>query len=683
MRWKYLAAASAIVSSSSVIAQEPEIQIAPTPGWVAKSEPLIVPENAQGAVFYRKQDTAVHLTEEGQESYQGLLVRILQPQGLELGNVAISWNPASGDPTVHRLRILRGDRIIDILEDTSFEILRREDQLEKAMLDGLLTAVLRVPDLRIGDDLEIEFTVPSHDPTLGETSQGLLLLADSPPSGRFKLELVWAQGQEPEMRFTPDLVNLIQRSENRITARFDNPEVISPPRSAPPRYSWTRIIEFSDFQDWESVSRRFAVIFDEASVLSSDSPLRDEAAQIISAHPDKREQMQAALQLVQQQVRYVYVGLNGGNYIPASADETWERRYGDCKGKTAMLLALLDELGIEAEAVLVANTMSTDGLEERLANPGLFDHVLVRAKIEGETYWLDGTLPDVIEGRPDPFLPYQWVLPLSEEGYALERLPDKPFELPQEMGLMEIDARSGFDEPARIVHTIVQRGIAGLQQYYTLSSASPNQLEAGFRNQLEGSQSWDIVDTVSYQFDRETQASILTIIGSGPVDWEEKRSGRYNLTLPGGGFNPPSRRQRATDGESLSKDIPFYQAPNYSCYATTVRLPDDTDFENWGFNTVFDTMLFGRLYYRMMELREDRTLRMVRGSRVEDIEISSKDAERDNGRITKFDNSKAALYYDPRGMGEAWGRLRPVPATYEIDWTQPDVPCLPPDVLDE
>lgn len=55
-----------------------------------------------------------------------------------------------------------------------------------------------------------------------------------------------------------------------------------------------------------------------------------------------------ALDLVQQQVRYVYVGLGGGTYLPASADETWNRRYGDCKGKTALLLALLGELGIAA-----------------------------------------------------------------------------------------------------------------------------------------------------------------------------------------------------------------------------------------------------------------------------------------------------------------------------------------------
>ena len=30
-----------------------------------------------------------------------------------------------------------------------------------------------------------------------------------------------------------------------------------------------------------------------------------------------------------------------GNYLPASADQNWTRRFADCKGKTVTLLALL------------------------------------------------------------------------------------------------------------------------------------------------------------------------------------------------------------------------------------------------------------------------------------------------------------------------------------------------------
>src|SRR3546814_6567111 len=105
-----------------------------------------------------------------------------------------------------------------------------------------------------------------------------------------------------------------------------------------------------------------------------------EAARIAAAHSAPLDRASAALKLVQRDVRYIYVGLGNGNLTPATAEETWQRRYGDCKGKTALLLALLARLGIEAEAVLANNSGGDDGLDERLPNPGMFDHVLVRSE---------------------------------------------------------------------------------------------------------------------------------------------------------------------------------------------------------------------------------------------------------------------------------------------------------------
>lgn len=680
MHWKLVVSASLLAQSGHIVAQDDgALPLAPAPDWATPSEPLAVPNDIQGPVFLRRQDTFVHLNAAGHDFFSSQMIRVLQPQALEIGNIAIAWNPAAGAARVHKVMIHRRGQEIDVLDTTAFEVLRREDQLEAAMLDGMLTAVLRVPDLRVGDDLEVEYTVPLHDPTLRDESHGLLFMGDSPPPGRYRLDLSWEEGQKPGTQLTPDFAALAERESNRIAVRIDNPATVTAPRDAPPRFGWTRVIEFSDFADWQSVSRRFHGLYGTASKLASGSPLRAEATAIAASTPNKLAQAQAALALVQQQVRYVYVGLNGGNFTPATAEETWEQRYGDCKGKTVLLLALLGELGIAAEAVLVHNSGSTDGLDQRLANPGMFDHVLVRARIGGKAYWLDGTLPDVIAGRDEPFLPYQWVLPLSAKGSALERLPDRPFALPQVMEINEIDASAGFDVPARRTRTSVLRGTSGLQQHMQFSSVSANQLEAALKSQLNGSAAWDEVDSVTYRFDRATQAAILTIIGSGPVDWEKEDDGERYFRLPGGGFNPPQRRQRS--GGSAGA-VPFFQQSEFGCYVTTVRLPADTDAAHWGVNSVFDTMLYGKTYYRMMQLsKQDRTLRLVRGSRVEQMEITTEKAERDNGRLAEFDNSMAILTYSPGTIRKSWVGPNKVPATFEIDWTGPNPPCLPTDLL--
>ena len=74
------------------------------------------------------------------------------------------------------------------------------------------------------------------------------------------------------------------------------------------------------------------------------------------------------------------------------------------------------------------------------------------------------------------------------------------------------------------------------------------------------------------------------------------------------------------------------------------------------------------------ELR-DGAIRMIRGSRVEQPEIDSATAQRDNERIAAFDNSMGWIYYRPTARKSAVGHGETVPTTYDFDWTASDVPC--------
>jgi hypothetical protein len=661
-----------VLAGGTAYADSTQVQRGAAPNWAVQSEPTPVPAGAGGAVFMRRQDTEVHLDGKGQLLYNSYRIKILHPNALQLGNLSIAWNPAAGAPVVHVIKIYRDREVIDVLRDASFEILRREDQLEAARLDGNLTAVLRIPDLRVGDELEFGVTIRSSDPTLGENDAGLLVLAPEPAPGRFHLRLSWEDGHKPTVKMSEDMVAVAQQSARAIDYRFDNPPAVTTAKDAPPRYLWRRVVEYSSFADWAGISRLFAPLFGEASKLEANSPIKREAARIAMAYPQPLDRAGAALKLVQQDVRYVYVGLNGGNLTPATAEETWQRRYGDCKGKTVLLLALLRELGIEAQAVLVNNGGSDDGLDERLPSPRMFDHVLVRARMNGKAYWLDGTLPAVVPPGMAPATPYQWVLPLTDRGSSLEHLDWKPAERPNQLSLYEIDARAGFDQPARITSTTIKRGLDGLQEEAQLSALTPAQLLSGFRQHAIGD-TWQTIEEVRWRYDQKAQASVLTISGKGTVDWSDDEGGLKSLALPGGGFNPPERRVRAAEQD---QDLPYYNKPEYDCRVTTVRLPSATRLSQWSHQADIDTRMFGRTYYRAFDIREG-ALRMVRGARIEQKEVDAGSARHDNGRIASFDNSMAWITYDPTGQNAVNLGRKPVPATYEIDWTADNVPCLP------
>jgi len=273
----------------------------------------------------------------------------------------------------------------------------------------------------------------------------------------------------------------------------------------------------------------------------------------------------------------------------------------------------------------------------------------------------------------DPVMPYRWVLPLKAAGAVLERIAWKPAQVPDQLSLYEIDARAGLDEPAMIVETTITRGPKALTEYIQYSSVTESQLENAFRQELEGSSNWNTIKKVSWRFDEPSQASVIEITGTGPIDWDKESDGSRSFALPGAGFNPPQRRQRSSEQD---QSAPFYNKPDFDCRVTTVRLPEATPEKDWSYNTWFTNVMYGESYRRSFELR-DGALRMVRSRRTLLTEIDPTVAAMDNARLAKFDNSMGWLEYEP-GSNNAKRSAEIVPATYERDWVADDSACLMP-----
>ena len=167
------------------------------PDWATPSEAVPVPAETSGPVFVRRQDMVVHLGAKGQAQYVGYRIKLLDPNALQLGNISIAWNPVAGAPIVHAIKVHRDGAVVDALQSAKFETLRREDQLKAARLDGTLTAVLRVPDLRVVDEIEVDLTTFASDPGLGNNESGLLALPPRPAPGRYHVGLQGEAGREP------------------------------------------------------------------------------------------------------------------------------------------------------------------------------------------------------------------------------------------------------------------------------------------------------------------------------------------------------------------------------------------------------------------------------------------------------------------------------------------------------
>ncbi|WP_010186894.1 DUF3857 domain-containing protein [Sphingomonas sp. PAMC 26605] len=545
--------------------------IAPAPAWITRHAiPADNGSAAAGGITMLLRDNQAAFDADGATTIGwDDATKVVTPDGLsKAANLAIAWNPETERLAIHRVLILRGTQTIDVLATQHFTILHRETNLERAAIDGRLTASLQIAGLQIGDVVEVAASRRHLDPAMAGHHEAEFLF---PPTARdAALDARWPAAAALRWRAMPGLPTPAQTTAGGVTRlSMRVPDLREPelPKGAPPRFRQADVLQFSDWSDWSELSAVIGRLFDRAATPLAGGPVAAEAARIAAASPDPVLRAQSALRLVQDQVRYLFVGLNDGGYVPAAADETWQRRYGDCKGKTVLLLALLKALGISAQPVLVNTNGFGDAIPRYLPAAGLFNHVLVRATIAGRSYWLDGTrlgdrrLADI---RTPAF---RWGLPLQARGAALvAMMPEAPTQLLATTSL-RLDASGGVDRPVPAHAEFVTHGDGALGLARTLGALTPEVRDRALRAVWRKEYDFVTPSAVSARFDSETGTETIVLDGTATLDWQDGALELTNIQL--GGSVDYAR------SPGLDADAPFAVAfPTYSEYRETIVLPD-------------------------------------------------------------------------------------------------------------
>lgn len=658
----WMLATASLFSCGMANAASRVVEYAPPAAWVIPPpKPTDGPSPPGAPTRFIFADWQVRLGPKGKEIYTAYRVKLLTPQGLAAGSIAGAWNPASDDVIVHRLNIIRGDQVIDVLKTSKFQIIQRENNLENAMLDGQLTATLQAPGLRVGDEIDFAMTIRHRDPTFGDRTGDTIQLPVLSSPGAYRARLLWPKTDAVQLRMTPDLgkptvTTLGGEVETTLELRDPNSVILTD--GAPAQYNIRRFIQFSSYSDWSEVSKRVAPLFDQASRLAPNATLRAEAQRIAASTTDPVARTEAALALVQEQIRYVYVGLDGGNYRPADAEETWERRFGDCKAKTAMLLALLRELGISAEAVLV-HSNGGDGIDTLLPSPRLFDHVLVRAKIGDKTYWLDGTRPGDGRLANIPAAPFRWVLPVRDGGATLEKVPFQILAEPLERDLIRVDASGGYDQKAEFEVRRVLRGDDALVLNQAIKSLSPEDAKRGLASYWRAEFSWVEPETMTWDYDADTNALTLLMNGEGAVEWEgDEKTGRRVDIYRSGFFLPTEMKRPAEQDQTAPWIVPDF--PGYRCHTAIIKLPPAPRKFEWDYSALpVNRRVGGIQYWREVGL-ENGMVRVTRSTRTYTPELTAAEAKAAVDAIPGFDNKVSFAYQRPAGRKPVLARGEPV-----------------------
>lgn len=169
----------------------------------------------------------------------------------------------------------------------------------------------------------------------------------------------------------------------------------------------------------------FAARYNE--ILAAELPKGAAAAVAAVKGKPAREQVAGLMQYINDTYRYLgdWRASERG-YVPFSLAEIERNGYGDCKDLAILLAAMLKAAGIKAEPTLV----SRGDVVWDLLVPGMYapNHAIVRAEVDGKTWWLDPTNPVFAPGRIMPDIQQRWALVLGADGKV--RRDEIPLEAP-------------------------------------------------------------------------------------------------------------------------------------------------------------------------------------------------------------------------------------------------------------
>jgi tetratricopeptide (TPR) repeat protein/transglutaminase-like putative cysteine protease len=211
-------------------------------------------------------------------------------------------------------------------------------------------------------------------------------------------------------------------------------------------------IDYSTGASWQALATEYSKIVD--SKADGDA-VRSIVEGLIAGKSSVTEKEDVILDYLDREVRYTGIEFGEAAIVPHNPAETLALKYGDCKDKATLLVAMLRAAGIPSYVALL-NAGSRLDVPSALPGMGLFDHAIVY--VPGKpALWIDATDQYARLGQ----------LPINDEGrHALIARPETtaltltPESTSRDNVLLELrEIRLGENGPATVIEKTLPTGV--------------------------------------------------------------------------------------------------------------------------------------------------------------------------------------------------------------------------------
>jgi transglutaminase-like putative cysteine protease/tetratricopeptide (TPR) repeat protein len=379
--------------------------LAPQALYSAASAPR-APEGTEVSIL-EFHETYVFNADGGHRYTQYFIYKILSPEGAANWNsLTVRWSPWLNDKPTMKARVIAADGAAYTLDPKTITDSPANGS-DSTIYSDARTLRAPLPAIAPGAVVETEISFTEKLPFAGAGHIGRSWFQTSGPIQHVRLTLE-APTSIP-LRHRVDLlpgVTPIHTEENGVSRWVFESGPMPVADDATPGlpsdvYSYP-MVTFSTASSWQSVAQEYSKII---AARLTESNVRELVTRLTKGRATRDAKISAIMAYLNREIRYTGIEFDQASIVPHSTAEVLARKYGDCKDKSLLMVAMLRAAGIPANLALL-NAGERLDIPADLPGMGLFDHAIVY--VPGEpALWIDATdenarlgqMPDVDRGR--------------------------------------------------------------------------------------------------------------------------------------------------------------------------------------------------------------------------------------------------------------------------------------------
>ena len=428
-------------------------------------------------------------------SREHAIIKILTMKGkAEYADQTFSYYTMYDTVRVIRARVIKEDgKIIDVPRENIKDV--KIPAMSKFFLPNVRMKKITFPDVEIGDAIEYIVEDEMRAPPMENNYDAMVMFQGTDPILhqvyvlKIPMDVKWKVYNDED-----GMVKYTNKNEKGKSVHIweikDVPGIIREPLM-PAITDVAKKILISTVPSWKVWSKWYwGLCKDKFAVNDTMIAVMDS---LLKGTKTKMDTIRAIYHYVADEVRYVGTTMSGkkGGYEPFPATKTFRQKYGVCRDKAALMVAMLRHLGIEAYTVLTNPAMKV----EKEIPVDQFNHAIVAIK-EGDWYIFSDPTVQFCKDLLAPYEQNRGVLVCTPEGEDLaytEILPPDS-NTSKVTAIFNLNEDGGFEGEINIVG----KGMNDMGLRMLAKMLSPDRIKQIFEGSFQSMGSGVAIDTIIF-----------------------------------------------------------------------------------------------------------------------------------------------------------------------------------------